>query len=362
MVLMETYDFGGPAKNLVRVIKRLEEKYQFSVCAYLRSPMHSSEFIHELEKADITVLIIQERFRFDPAAYFKLRKLIQEHRPDLLQIHNAKSRLYAALLKTLFRKTPPVLSCYHGETWTDTKQQAYNRLDRWLFAKADHVAVVSNTQKELLSKAGVNEESITRIYNGIPITPVSPQEPQDPPNILTVGRFSHEKGQKVLLEALILLLEHNPELEWQAILAGDGPDLLSLQQYARNHPKLGERVKFPGYIKNPEALYKKASLYVLPSLTEGIPNVLLEAALHHVPILSTQVGGVAEMFDQDREAILIPPDDANELARGLAIALQQPNHMKEMASRAREKVEQKFSIEQRAVAFDDLYTQLLSPS
>ena len=360
MVFMETYDFGGPAKNLLRVMKLLEDRYTFSVCTYLRGSMHGSEFIHELEKAGITVHILKERFRYDPKAFFSLWRCIRTYRPAILQIHNAKSRLYVALLKTLVKNFPTTLSCYHGETWTDAKQQAYNKLDRWLFGKAEQVVVVSDTQKKLLSEAGVDENKICRIYNGIPITEALPRKEQVPPNILTLGRFSHEKGQKILLEALILLSQHNPELAWQVTLAGDGPDLLSLQDYVRNHPELENRVRFPGYIKNPDTLYPEASIYVLPSLTEGIPNVLLEAALNEVPIISTSVGGVPEMFELDREAILIQPHDANELARALAIALQQPKHMQEIASRARLKVEQKFSMEQRAGAFHELYTNLLA--
>ncbi len=361
LVFMEAREFGGPAKNLVATSKLLAGAVDFRVVTFIRGQASSTEFTQQLNEHGVDCAVVRERFRYDPRGLSSVRQIVKSYRPDIVQIHNGKSRLYLYILRRmgLLRKLPTI-DCYHGETWTDTKQLAYNKLDRWLFRRARNVIVVSQRQVRLLEEFGVPQDRITVIYNGIRLHDFSPRVPDTQLNIITVGRLSREKGHNDLLAAIRILHERGVS-GFKLTVVGDGPEIESLKSRVTQYD-IGDIVEFTGYQPDPTPYYETADLFVLPSLTEGIPNVLLEAAIHYVPIVSTSVGGVPEMFDQGREAVLVPPAQADALADGMGRCLNDAPFRHELAMAARARVESQFTDDHRAQHYLDYYNRLISRS
>ncbi len=357
---MEAREFGGPAKNLVETVKRLPRHVEVLVVTFIRGRHESSEFTRTLAEHGVSFHVIREGFRYDPRAITALRRIAQEYDPAILQVHNGKSRLYLHVLKTIgFLRGAVTIDCYHGETWTDRKQLIYNKIDRWLFRRASHVIVVSRRQQELLTSFGVPRDRIHVIYNGIPSRRSSPKTPRSEFNILSVGRLSQEKGHEQLLQAAGILRDRGAG-GLRIDVVGDGPEMQTLLEQSS---AMGlDNVHFEGYQSDPAAYYDGADLFVLPSLSEGLPNVLLEAAMYDLPIVSTAVGGVPEMFVHEEEALLVSPGDAEALAASIERCLHDSALCGALAAGARRRVETQFTQDRRAEEFLRYYEALVGRS
>lgn len=358
LVFMEAREFGGPAKNLVDTIALLGDRVDFRVVTFIRGSAQATEFTERLAEARVPFSVIRERFRYDPRGLGELRKVVSSYDPHIAQIHNNKSRFYMYVLRSLgLVRGFETIDCYHGETWTDRKQLAYNQLDRWLFRRAKNVIVVSKAQEELLVGFGVAREKITVVYNGIRLVPSRYRPAHKPVRVVTIGRLSKEKGHGVLVEAVRTLVDEGVG-NFIVTVVGDGPELSDLETQARTK-QLDDVISYVGYQSNPVPYYEGADVFVLPSLSEGIPNVLLEAAMHCVPIVTTPVGGITEMFEAEGEAVFVEPGDADALAAGMKRLLMDPDLRERLAVAARRRVEQQFTQESRAERYLAYYTALV---
>ena len=153
-------------------------------------------------------------------------------------------------------------------------------------------------------------------------SPADPADGRIPGRILCVGSFVGDKGVDVLLEAIARIAPDFPTL--RLVLAGTGPDEGELRALAAARG-LAERIEFPGWLRGAalEAEYSRASLFVLPSRTEGFPLALLEAMWHGVPCVATAVGAVPEIL-ADGAGAVVPSQDAQALAETLRSLLEDP--------------------------------------
>ncbi|MEM7396526.1 MAG: glycosyltransferase, partial [Verrucomicrobiota bacterium] len=109
---------------------------------------------------------------------------------------------------------------------------------------------------------------------------------------------------------------------------------------------------------DPSRYYEEADLFVLPSMTEGFPNVLLEAANFYVPIISFDVGGISGIFRNGWEALILKEQTSEALANGIRSFLAHPQAFTEYALRARERIEKDYSIDVKARKLLDYYRSI----
>jgi glycosyltransferase involved in cell wall biosynthesis len=322
---MEAHTVTGPAKNLIRFAKLAGARSngaQLSLITYLRANgPKTNRFIEAVQSAGIPISIIEERSAFDRSIIGKLREVLRVQKPDIVQTHAVKSHFLNGFARP---SGLPWLAYHHGYTDPDLKMQMYNTLDRWSLPRADRVVTVCKPFAEMLAKKGVKRSKIRVLGNSIePITkPLAATReqirsqwniPDQAALILTIGRLSAEKGHRDLLSALKVLRDRQPDLPLRVLLLGDGPERQRLEQQSA---ALGfsEVLVFAGHQQDPLPYYRAADLFVLPSLSEGSPNVLLEAMMAQTPIISTAVGGVPEMAQNERSALLIKSADSAALA------------------------------------------------
>ena len=171
-----------------------------------------------------------------------------------------------------------------------------------------------------------------------------------------IGRLSKEKGQEFLLEAISLCKHECPDLK--LLVVGDGPDreILSALSIKLN---LENNVIFCGHQKDMKSFYKIINLLVLPSLSEGLPNVVLEAMSMGVPVLSTKVGGVGEIITDRENGWLVKPGDSKELANKIQNLYLNRNTLADYGKVAENSLEPKFCPKRRAEKILDTYFKLL---
>jgi glycosyltransferase involved in cell wall biosynthesis len=167
--------------------------------------------------------------------------------------------------------------------------------------------------------------------------PLPARNPSSPPHILCVGRLAPEKGQSLLLEAMAAL--NASAFPLHLTLVGDGPDRNFLERRAA---ELGieAHVEFAGWIDEARLMdfYAKTDVFVLPSLAEGIPMVLIEAMAMQIPCVAPCIAGIPELIESGVHGMLYSVADVNELSSQLRTLLESPDLTEQIGRQARLRV------------------------
>jgi glycosyltransferase involved in cell wall biosynthesis len=182
-------------------------------------------------------------------------------------------------------------------------------------------------------------------------------DPYSDLRILNVGRLSLEKGQMKLLDAVATLSRDYPGV--RLTFAGTGPLREALAERA-NELGITDRVRFLGYVHDMTQLYWESDLVVQSSITEGLPNVVLEGASLGVPIVATDVGGTTEVLDPGLSGLLVHPGSSLELERGMRAYLADPGEFIERARKRVSGVRALFSMAARTERQMHLYEELMA--
>jgi glycosyltransferase involved in cell wall biosynthesis len=167
--------------------------------------------------------------------------------------------------------------------------------------------------------------------------PKSSRPASKPAHILCVGRLASEKGQALLLEAFAILTADGMPLHVR--LVGDGPDRNWLERRA---VELGiaSTVEFTGWVDQDQLmdLYREADLFVLPSLAEGIPMVLMEAMAMQIPCVAPCITGIPELIEHGVDGMLFAVADVEDLTKNISILLNSPELCTQIGKQARARV------------------------
>ena len=215
------------------------------------------------------------------------------------------------------------------------------------------IALCAQAEKELVD-SGFPRDRIVRIPNGVDLSLFKPdaEVTRLPANLLFVGRLDYMKGVDILLKSIASLQTGGNKISCDII--GDGPLKKALQQLACELG-IADKVTFAGACTNVLPYLQKASCFVLPSRSEGMPNVILEAMACGLPIIATLVGGIPDIITDGRNGLLIPPDDVPALSLALAKLLADRNLANRLGKQAGMDAEEHFSIDKVADVYFALY-------
>jgi glycosyltransferase involved in cell wall biosynthesis len=263
----------------------------------------------------------------------------------LVHVHTAtrgswyRKAIAVALVKSLDR---PVVLHYHagvGDIRAFEAKLGPVRLGllRWAFRQADAVIAVSAASAAEVERI-FSFERVAVVPNAAPAVPsgatgVPPEAPR--PSLVYLGGFANPaKGSDVLVEALQDVLDTDPDV--RVLLAGPGEPTAEAEALMATG-----RVRWAGYldaVTKAEAL-REAQVFVMPSVSEGMPVALLEAMAYGLAIVATDVGGIPEVVTDDREAVLVPARDAAALAGAMRALLADPERRGALGRAARSRAE-----------------------
>jgi glycogen(starch) synthase len=228
-----------------------------------------------------------------------------------------------------------------------------------LLQRADWVSSVS--QATLIQLRQLLPEVKSRssvVHNGIDGTAFVPTPlPRDRPRLLCLGRLHYQKGVDIALRAFAAIVRDVPET--RLTIAGDGRERIVLERQTEQLG-LGQSVDFSGWIAPDQvpAMIGSATMLVMPSRWEGLPNTALQAAMMGRPIVGTRVGGLAEIVNHQQTGLLVEPEDAEGLADAILSLLKNPRRLFQLGQAARAKVEKEFGWDRYVDAYDRLYRNL----
>jgi glycosyltransferase involved in cell wall biosynthesis len=368
--IMEAAFVTGPAKNLIGFATRARNgggelpDIELSTITYARGANPpANPFVDAARAEGITVDLLRERGRFDSAIVPQLRQILERRNPHIVQTHNVKSHFLMRWsgLARQYRW----LAFHHGYVTTDLKMRLYNQLDRWSLRAPRRMVTVCGAFARDLQRMGVPAEHITVRHNFIqPFPHIDPLRiievrqslpaPPDHPILLAVGRLSHEKGHVDLIHAL----ERLRRLPFHLAIAGEGPERAAIEE-ACARLGMAERVTLAGLQHDIRPYYAMAQMMILPSHSEGSPNVLLEAMMAQLPIVATRVGGIPEIVTSGETALLVPPRDPAALAGAIEKLLIHPQERERLARAAREKALAEYSPEAYYRSLASVYQMML---
>jgi len=366
VVLISTHIIGGPAKGLLQVIPELNRRGRFEIIlatfANTREP--ASPFVTEARERGIPIVVLRQRFHWDPAPLAALRELVSPC-GSVMQTHGYKEAIFGLAVQRLAHRR--WIAFQHGTTEENLKVKIYHRIDRFLTARADAIVSVS---QELASRTvrPRDRRKLTIIENAVEASPALGIVRRESLReswvargcvIGCVGRLSREKGQALLLEAAGRLLRQG--LVFTLVFVGDGPDRDLLVEKAQAEGVLAS-VRFLGHVQRMNEIYPNLDMLVLPSFKEGMPNVILEAMQWQLPIVSTCVGAIPEMLVHGVSAMLVSPGDAMAMARAIGALIGDRDKAVRMGHKAREALYPRFSPEKRVERFETLYSRVLEMS
>ena len=171
-----------------------------------------------------------------------------------------------------------------------------------------------------------------------------------PAHLLCVGRLSQEKGHALLLEAIASLLSQTYSVRLHIV--GDGPDRKWLENYA-NQLGISAHVVFEGWVDSQRltALYSQTDVFVLPSLAEGIPMVLMEAMALEIPCVAPRISGIPELIEHGVDGLLFAVADVDELCQAVRTFLDSAELRNGIGKKAREKVLREYDMARNTARF-----------
>jgi glycosyltransferase involved in cell wall biosynthesis len=288
--------------------------------------------------------------------------------PDI--VHIQSTHPFYCLVALICQDKYPTLLTVHGlleeeiKYWENSNfalKKVSQLCENFSLRRIKNIIVLSPQLKELINSKigrnenlktyivpnGVNTESFKSVYSEINCDKI----------ILFMGKLVNLKGVSNLIKAMAQVRDQHPEAK--LLIAGTGPQDETLKRLVRNL-RLDASVKFLGFIygKSKIHLYKSASFFVLPSLWESLPIVILEAMASGIPIIASNVGGVPSIVNDGANGFLIEPGNINELKDKMLLLLNDKNLCDEMGRESLRRA-QNFSWEKIALETYKIYNKLL---
>ena len=325
--VLDRLSVGGMENGLVNIINHgpVDEFRHAIVCLTA-----ADDFRHRLASDDVAVIELHKRPGKDLGVYARLFTTLRELKPALVH-----SRNLSAVDTAIVAFAAGVRARVHSEHGRDTfdlhgTNRKYNLLRRLVSLFVDHYICVSeDLARWLRDTIGVTPHRITQIYNGVDQSRFHPgsaptlpgfDDPNDAPRFVIghVGRVEKVKDQATLVRAFVALtkLDEARSAELRLVLIGDGSGLDSVRAIIAD-AGLDDQVWFAGSRNDVAELLRAFDVFVLPSMSEGISNTIIEAMATGLPVVATRVGGNPELVVDGVTGFLVPAGDPQALAGAL---------------------------------------------
>ena len=362
MVIVAAREVTGPSKGIFQLMEAFKGSgislslYNFDV-----EGAPSGRFVDAAREAGTDLHMFRQKGKSYLSILRQARREALEKKFKIVQTHGYKPAMIGLYLKYACRLK---WVCFmHGTTNESFRVRFYNLFDRVVQRFADRVVLMTASQRAKII-GGADEERVRVIHNAVdPDRPASfspnggdPAEKAGIPaaaRILSVvGRLSPEKGVDEFLRAFASVSAGHPDVH--AAIVGEGPERRNLEALARQLG-LSERVHFTGYTPYSGDFISRSEMLIIPSRSEGIPNVALEALALGRPVVATRVGGVPEVIMDGLDGLLVPPEDPKALASAIDSLLKDRVLSARLAKAGRKRVREHFSLAQMVAHTHDAY-------
>lgn len=289
----------------------------------------------------------------------KLSVLMEQEKPDLLQANAGDTLKYAVISKLIFGWNVPVIFRNASTVSLYIKNPLVKRWNAFLYSRVAHIISVCQFTCDDFVRM------FPSVANRISVVPVgiedrkilSVESDKKGSNVLLhVGGFTFEKNHKGLIRILEAIVRHNKKVMlW---LVGDGPLRFETEAFVKARG-LEDYVKFWGYQANPGEFFQQANVFLLPSIIEGLPAVILESFYYKIPVVAYDVGGVGEIVRKNETGFLVDKGNENAFAKATLEALKGGFALTDYIENAYARVVKNYTLKSVAGSFEIIYASLL---
>lgn len=366
LYVIDNLEFGGGERGFAQLAGALRDRYEI---LFACSP--GGLLGTRLEQLGIPIRSLDFRRQLSLARILRLAAIIRQERVRLVHSMGARAD-FAARIAGRLAGSPVIVSTtamfVEGYEVSPVKRALYRTGNRFTERLCDgFIAVSEAVRKILVEDHRIPAAKVTRIYNGVELDAFQPGSRDrvqlkrdlglDPeaPLVGTIGRMVPQKAHDVFLQAASLVAQAVPDAQF--LIVGDGPLRSTLERLRK---ELGLRsCRFGGFREDiPEAL-SIMSVFVLSSVLEGLPRVLLEALALARPVVATRIPGVTEIVQHGFTGLLVPPRDAVTLAHAITWLLNDQKLAGRLGQAGRKVVEERFALSRTVEEVDRFYAALL---
>ncbi len=389
--IINRLNLGGPTYNAAYLTKYLEPEFETLLVSGMKDDAEeSSEFI--VKNLDLHPVYMPEMYRElnpfrDYKSYYKLRKLIEEFKPDIVHTHAAKAGAVGRLAAA-HSGVPIIVHTFHGHVFHSyfgkTKTRLFLEIERYLAKRTTGIVTLSEIQKtELVEEFKIGPaEKFEIIPLGFDLDRFAFNTEEKRKNFRTeynidddeivigiVGRLVPIKNHTLFLKALKIVSDRTTK-KIRAFIIGDGEERNMIEQTATvlglkfNNNNLREKniLTFTSWIKDIDVSNAGMDIIALTSYNEGTPVSLIEAQASSKPIVTTNVGGIENIVSKNETALLSISGDEIQFAKNLLLLVEDNNLRQKLSSSSRQMVINRFSYQRLCTDMASFYHRLLQNS
>lgn len=347
-IILNAFTMGGAEHMVYELAKNVDINcFDIDILCYMRR--HDTLLARQVEER-FPVTYLNQSGHIMPATVWRVVRAIQKIKPDVVHAHLG-GVAFGAIWSILFRK-PLVVTVHTKPEKAFTKKIETLIRAALRVGKTKLVAVSAENEELVKAYYGLDTKKCTYANNGIDLQRFSRKE-HDGFTLINVARQDDNKNQASLIRCFAKLRDNVPEAK--LLLLGDGPNHEALKNLTA---ELGveDAVTFTGNVANTEDYYAVSDLYVQTSFREAMPLSVLEAMAAGLPVVSTNVGGLADVVQDN--GILVPAGDDEALYQAVMKVYEANKEQFEGMSQASLRIVQGYSSESMARAYEEIYSEI----
>jgi glycosyltransferase involved in cell wall biosynthesis len=319
----------------------------------------------------LDLIPLAPRSEFDLSAAWRLSRVIKRLKPDVVHAHDAHGVAMASLalsLGTSSRSGPPSTPVLVASRRVDFHLNR-NSFSRWKHRQVDCFIAASEAVRKMVVADGVPAERTVTVHEGVDVDhvraapPVNVHEafwlPHDAPVVGNVAALVAHKGQRYLIDAAHIVIQHIPDARF--VILGEGDLREHLERQVRDH-HLEKHVLLPGFRLDVLGCMKGFDVFAMSSVTEGLGTSLLDAMACSRPIVATNAGGIPEVVDDGITGLLVPPRDAQRMANAILRLLKDGELRRRMGDAGWGRVNSRFTVGRMVAETAAVYARLVGRS
>jgi glycosyltransferase involved in cell wall biosynthesis len=360
LLVIPTLDRSGAEKQFSLLATRLPRD-QFDVRAVALT--RGGPYETELRDAEIPLSVLNKRFKFDPFALWRLKRILADWQPDILHTWLFSANAYGRLLAGM-RETPKVIV---SERCVDSWKSGWQLwLDRRQISRTTRLIGNSQGVADFYRQIGFPEEKLIVIPNGVEI----PEEthfdrsallkefdiPADAEVIGYAGRLARQKRVQDIIWGMEIMRQLRENV--YCLIVGDGPERNRLERLAQKYG-CDHLIRFAGHRDDANNLIRAMNVFCLASEFEGMSNSLMEAMAAGVPVVAGDIPPNRELVVDGETGFFVNVGDGVGYAQFADRILADPQLAQRLGSAGRKRMQENFSLEKMVEAHVELYRDVM---
>ena len=378
--IINRFNIGGPTYNATFLTKFLSEDFETLLIGGLPEENEANS-LHILEKYGVEPVLLPEmkrepNFKSDRIALKKIKSIIKGFKPDIVHTHASKAGALGRKA-AISCKVPVIVHTFHGHVFHSyfgkIKTAIFKNIERYLARKSSGIIAISKIQKEELCEIHkiAPKSKIRVIPLGFDLQLFQENYEDNRQNIrdrykidnqtiaiAIVGRITAIKDHHFFLD-VIQALHKDCKKKIKIFIVGDGDMKNEIEQRLIPMRNIGIDVSLTSWIYNIAEFNAGMDIMCLTSKNEGTPVSLIEAQASNLPVVTTEVGGVADIVEQNETGFIIPRTNKGEFVTKLQLLVENDELRKKMKLKGWQNVYQKYSYQRLAKDMESYYQELL---